>query len=198
MASKFEDLEQFESLFCEAKNHFIVRLGGVTEIFLSGGEKAIVDTADMPLLSTFRWHCDRSKGGQTKYTITNLVVGGRKVTKSMHSLLLGSGDGLEADHINGDGLDNRRANLRLVTHAQNQHNLPKVLRNPQGKKPSSQFKGVHWSKHHDGWVAMISIRGKTKNLGVFNSEILAAKKYNEMALSLRGSSARVNQLPEGV
>jgi hypothetical protein len=94
---------------------------------------------------------------------------------------------MEVDHINGDGLDNRKSNLRLATRAQNGCNL----RPQQGK--SSRFKGVAW--HVCGkWRAHISPNRTQIALGLFDDEIDAALAYDMAALAQFGEFARPNFL----
>jgi len=92
------------------------------------------------------------------------------------------------DHINGNGLDNRRCNLRLCEHKQNMAN--------QGsrKNTSSKYKGVTFYKRDQKWQAKISPNGKTIHLGYFDSEIEAAKAYNRKAVEVFGEFARLNDL----
>jgi hypothetical protein len=96
-------------------------------------------------------------------------------------------EGLLVDHINGDGLDNRRANLRLATHSQNACN-----RRRDKSKASSRFVGVSFKKVDGRWAARINYKGKTLSLGRFDSEIAAAKAYDEAAKKYHGEFAKLN------
>lgn len=91
------------------------------------------------------------------------------------------------DHINGDKSDNRRSNLRLVTKDQNRWNS-----SSQKGNYSSKYKGVSWNKAQKKWIATCMFNKKYNYLGSFDCEILAAKKYNEFALSCYGEFARLN------
>jgi HNH endonuclease/AP2 domain len=106
----------------------------------------------------------------------------------MHHLVLGRPpEGYETDHINRNGLDNRRSNLRFVTRSYNN----------QGKKyegKTSQYTGVSWYFRYKKWVALIRKDGKLHNLGYYEGEEDAARAYNEKALELYGSDAKVNKL----
>ena len=95
-------------------------------------------------------------------------------------------DGMEVDHINGNGLDNRKANLRLCTRAQNQMNSIKRT----GK--SSIFKGVSWHKNAWKWRANIKINQKDIHIGYFDTELEAAEAYDIEAIRLFGSFAKTN------
>ena len=89
---------------------------------------------------------------------------------SLHREIMNPPAGLLVDHKNGNPLDNRRANLRLATHSQNQCNKPKI-----STKTSSRFIGVHFRKSSARWVATIRNQGKKTWLGSFKTEIDAAK-----------------------
>ena len=90
------------------------------------------------------------------------------------------------DHINGNGLDNRRENLRICTHAENQRNS----RSARGS--SSQYKGISWNKRDKRWYSHIRIDDKQQHLGVFTSEVKAAKAYDAAALKHWGRFAKPN------
>jgi hypothetical protein len=102
-------------------------------------------------------------------------------------LILNTPDGMETDHINHDGLDNRRVNLRSCTQAENQHN-----QQPRKKAKSSVFKGVCYSKNGDKWQSYITVNRKIINIGYFLSEIKAALAYDEAARKYYGEFAHTN------
>lgn len=92
----------------------------VARISLSRGYFALVDDADADLVGQYRWWYRAGVRSSTGYAYTTLVVGGRRTSVRMHRFLLDAPQGMEVDHENGDGLDNRRGNLRLVTRSQNE------------------------------------------------------------------------------
>jgi hypothetical protein len=100
-------------------------------------------------------------------------------TLLLHREILGLtlGDGLEADHINGDRLDNRRCNLRIVTHAENHQNL----RSERGS--TSRYRGVSWSKEKGKWQVQVSVNGHRHSLGYFAYEELAAEAARAFRLA---------------
>jgi hypothetical protein len=106
---------------------------------------------------------------------------------SIHREIMNAPDGLLVDHKNGDGLDNRRSNLRLATHSQNQCNKLKIK-----TKVTSQYVGVHFDKRRSQWATSIRNNGKTIWLGRFDSEIDAAKAYDQAAKKHHGEFARLN------
>lgn len=106
----------------------------------------------------------------------------------LHRFLLSAPDGVEVDHKNGDGLDNRRDNLRQAAHQQNLFNQQLSRANTSG------FKGVSRSKNPDVWAARIKHNGVSISLGFFSSRETAAYAYDLAALDLFGSFARFNLL----
>ena len=105
----------------------------------------------------------------------------------MHRVVAGAPEGLFVDHINHNGLDNRRANLRIVTAKQNSWNTR--LGWKQGK---SKYKGVGWDENAQKWRASIYIHNKLKHLGRFESEKEAAEAYDAAAKECRGEYAYLN------
>jgi hypothetical protein len=103
----------------------------------------------------------------------------------MHRFILDAPVDMEVDHIDHDNID---ANLRLCTHAENLANM-----RPQ-KGCSSSYKGVCWDKARGKWKAAVKCRGKTYNLGRFDSEDEAALIYNEAAVEFFGEFAYLNDV----
>ena len=103
----------------------------------------------------------------------------------MHGLIMPAPDGQFVDHINGNGLDNRRENLRLVTHQQNSFNQ-------KHHGGSSKFKGVSIDRISGSWRAYITVDGKRKHLGRHGTEIDAAKAYDMAAKEFFGEYAKLN------
>lgn len=108
----------------------------------------------------------------------------------MHREILGlkKGDGKEADHINGNGLDNRIENLRTCTRQQNMMNC----RSPLWKK--NGYKGVSVHKTTGLWRARINFNGKEYSLKYHKTKEDAALAYNKKALELFGQFAKLNKL----
>jgi hypothetical protein len=148
---------------------------------------AKVDAADAAEISNYRWYLQlkKSKYREYGYAARNGVSSdGRIVTIFMHRQILGliGRSGVDVDHRNGDGLDNRRANLRLASRSMNARN-----KKIQGNKKSSIYKGVY-PTGGGRWRAQI---GK-KNLGNFYHETDAAEAYNRAARDLFGEFACCN------
>lgn len=104
----------------------------------------------------------------------------------MHRQILNPRRGHIVDHVNGNKLDNRRANLRICTHSQNHANTRLSKANKTG------FKGVFWHKVAKKYVAQIRKDGRTLYLGVFTKKRDAALRYNQEAVNLFGTFARIN------
>jgi hypothetical protein len=106
----------------------------------------------------------------------------------MHREIAGPGPGQVVDHINHDGLDNRRCNLRVCSHAEN-------VRNQRGQYGrSSRYKGVSRDRRLGKWRAQIWHNGKHTYLGLHDSETAAAEAYNAKARELFGEFAYLNEV----
>ncbi|MGB7582952.1 MAG: AP2 domain-containing protein [Sedimentisphaerales bacterium] len=158
-------------------------------IYLGEGEWTILDQQDYYRLGNFKWWL---KGFKTKcYAFRTSKLGPMKTRfVSLHREIMNPPKGLVVDHRNGDGLDNRRANLRLATHSQNMINRPKTK-----SKTTSKFVGVNFDKSRNKWAAKIHYENKKIWLGRFDSEIDAAKAYDEAAIKYHGEFARLNFTP---
>lgn len=151
------------------------------EIPLTQGKVAVVSPEDFDALAKFKWHAFRC--GRTTYAKRNTRDGSSGL---MHRVILGlANPKQDVDHANGDGLDNRRANLRLATRAQNNANQRKT-------RGSSKFKGVSWSTEKKRWQAIIRPGRKSHMLGRFETEEDAARAYDKAALYLWGEFALLN------
>lgn len=132
--------------------------GDVAYVPLTKGYEAVIDAADVPLVAAFSWHA---------FVQPHTVYAGRgafnqrPATVMLHRALLGADSGLDVDHIDNDGLNNRRANLRFATRSQNMCNS----RTPSNNK--SGFKGVSWHKASNRWRAQLGFSGEKYHLGYF-------------------------------
>lgn len=124
---------------------------------------ALLDATDAHL-AELRW-CLNGQG----YVIRNIKVDGRCKAVMLHREVLGlqRGDPMEGDHINRNALDNRRSNLRIVTHAENQHNKGSC-------GGSSQYRGVTWDRINLKWIAQCKLAGRCNFLGHYADEAEAA------------------------
>lgn len=133
-------------------------------ILLTRGLEAVVDARDAHLISDRKWNASPHR--RTFYATG---TGGLR----MHRVIIGAKKGQIVDHIDGDGLNNRRANLRITTAAQNARNCR--LR----KDNTSGFKGVHFDNQNGWWRAQINIDGKRVALGTFDTAEAAYASYCE-------------------
>lgn len=141
-------------------------------ILLTSGAVCLVSPEDLEELLKYNWF--ECKGSHTSYAAC--TISGKTVR--MHRLLLGATRGVEVDHINSNGLDNRRENLRLVTRSENRLNKSKE------KNCLSTYIGVTFDKARNKWLAQGTIAElkMRKAIGRFNTELEAAKAYNEFCL----------------
>lgn len=155
-------------------------------INITQGYKVIVDDEDYEHLN--QWHWQIAKQGE--YASRRFWNRETKTYKTitMHRYIMNIPKGKDVDHINGNGLDNRRSNLRLATRSENIRNSFKQSNNTSG------FKGVTWHKHIKKWQAQGYINYKHKFLGYFKTKEEAALAYNEFAKKCYGEFARLNVL----
>ncbi len=157
------------------------------QISLSGskGQNRLIfiDAEDEPLISQYRWY------DNGRYAISPVVIDGKRTTLLMHRVILNPPREMEVDHIDGNGFNNCRANLRFASRTENMQNTSPI------SDKSSQYKGVYFSKERNTWNAYITVNGKHLHLGIFATEYAAAQAYNEAATKHFGEFARPNRLP---
>lgn len=156
---------------------------------LTMGKVAIVDVYDYEWLSQYNWKYDPDG-----YAMRNALSADRKgrgyFNIRMHREIINAPKGMQVDHINGDSLDNRRANLRLCTKTQNGQNRKSV------KGSTSSFKGVCFIKDKGRYQASIHVNHKSMYLGTYDDQTEAARAYDKAAQEHFGEFARLN-FPEG-
>lgn len=157
------------------------------EVQLSQKMVALVDDEDFDRVIEFRWSFSRRRSANG-YAVS-AVGTGRNVF--MHRFILQPSDpSIIVDHINGNGLDNRRSNLRLATHSQNHANCGRRRHNTSG------FKGVHFTKRRSHlecpWAAYLGALKKSRFLGYFTTAEDAARAYDTAAEAFYGEFAKLN------
>jgi hypothetical protein len=154
---------------------------GEVEIHFENGDVAMIDREDLELFASMRWYTIQGYG-QTKYLKANIIKeNGTDSTIEFHRMIMKSSiEGFEIDHINRNGLDNRKVNLRLVTHQENQTNRAK------NRNSTSKYYGVSYDKEKKSWVAQAQCKTNKcgrKTLGYFKSEEDAAR-YREQKIQM--------------
>jgi hypothetical protein len=152
------------------------------EITLTNNEICIIDDEDFLKIKNYNWYASKCKN------ITYATGYNKKDKQYMHRLIMNASKSEIIDHINNNGLDNRKQNLRICTVSQNAQN------NRKRRDTSSIYKGVCYNKRNSKWMASLKINGKFKYLGEFKEEIDAAKAYNNKAIELFGEFANLNNI----
>lgn len=163
---------------------------GCFKIRLTKGAVALVDEKDFEVLTRWRWCLANGRAARSVHLGR---PNGKKKSKTvlMHREIMNPPDGLEVDHKNRDPLDNRRENLRLVTHSQNMFNT-----SPRSGLRKSKFPGVR--KRHGHWSAQMQKANKKVHIGTFDTEELAhiavvewsLKNHGEFSPFLSGDTAK--------
>lgn len=143
---------------------------------LTQNKFAIVDDEDYDWLNQFKWH----------YSTGYAMRRSGKEVLLMHREIMNTPKGMESDHEDGKGLNNRKYNLRVCTHAQNMSNQKARV------DGVSKYKGVYWKKDRNKWGVKIVANYKQMHVGYFTDEIKAAKAYDAKALEFFGEFARIN------
>lgn len=158
----------------------------MAKILAYGGVVVLVDADRFEELDAHHWRLVASRwvtGGETRRRYYAAARIGGKDTVLMHRLILGAQPGEQVDHINGNPLDNRRANLRICTPSRNIQNRP-------GTGKNTVYRGV--TAHRGKWHARIGSGGARRFLGYFESARMAAKAYDRAALEMYGPDAHLN------
>lgn len=162
-------------------------LEGCAMLYVGHGQYARCDWEDWPLVRGYWWRLTAATG-RTRYAQawdSHDTTTRSRIT--MHGLIMRPPGGQHVDHIDGDGLNNSRSNLRLVTVQQN-------AMNQHEHGGSSRFKGVSFERESGLWRSYITKDGKRTYLGRFGREIEAAKAYNAAAQENFGEYAKLNRV----
>lgn len=155
------------------------------KIKLTQGKYALVDDADYEFLNQWKWCYKKNPKDRTGYAIRRPRLKNARYTISMHQLIV---EFNEADHVNGNGIDNRRKNLREADSFKQGYNTRK-----HKNKKTLGCKGVsfHYRRNpRTQWCARISVNGKRLFLGNFDSHTKATRAYIKAAKKHHGDFAR--------
>lgn len=160
-------------------------------LYLTDGRPFQVDDADEARVAAYRWYAG---GSRHRYAARSAYSQGQKTTLYLHRWLLEAGPGEQVDHIDGNTLDNRRANLRLCTRKENSRNHP-----GRPNQRRSRYKGVEYRT--DGvrrrpWYAGARVDGRIVCFGFYLTEEEAALAYNAGVSRLYGEFAWLNVVME--
>lgn len=156
---------------------------GTLLIPLTRGKFALIDAADFDLIRGYKWYCDVSQAGK-HYARCGFWQEGKVKSLRMHRLILGVPTETEVDHRNGDGLDNRRRNLRVATTSDNNCNRVSGRR-------KSPYRGLYLNRHGK-WTARCKKNGLTRKSASFGCPEDAARAYDQMAREMHGAFAFIN------
>lgn len=164
--------------------------GEIAYVPLTQGYEAIIDADDAPLVSGRNWYADvrRRRDGTIRnvYAMSGDWLDGKKSVLYIHRLILKPNGELDADHCDGNGLNNRKRNLRQATRSQNLQNIS------AHKDSASGVKGVYLCKGTGKWRAEIRCGAKRYKLGRFYSVDDASAAYAEACNRLHGEFGRVS------
>jgi hypothetical protein len=155
------------------------------KIKLSQGKYALVDNEDYEKLSKYKWYSQKNR--LTWYTTRWIKKDGKWKQIQMHRQIMKTPKGMVTDHIDHNGLNNQKKNLRICTVQQNNcNNLQKA-----GK---SGVRGVYWYKRYNNWHVQITINGKRTHIGYYDDINEAAKEWNRVAKKYNGEFAILNKV----
>ena len=157
------------------------------KIQLTKGYEALVDDEDFERINKHKWHARSNRIHGLVYAARSAGKTPDRKTHWMHREIMNTQDGMETDHINRDGLDNRKSNLRVCTRSQNARNAKRRVTNTSGHK------GVSWDKERKKWHAEIMINYKKIHLGRFDTVEEAAAAYDQAAEKYHKDFARTNK-----
>jgi len=151
---------------------------GMRKLLLSNGITTLIDDSDFERVSQYKWSSYKfRKTSATPYVVRYSYKNGKQSTVYLHRFLMDAPKGMQVDHKNGDGLDNRRSNLRICTNEENQQN--------QRVHREGHLLGTR--KGPSGWTAQIWISGKVHYIGHYKTKEIAHQRYLDYKKSLIAS-----------
>lgn len=155
------------------------------------GERIVlIDDEDYDKIKGHVWRLLHQKDGDTEYVQTNIIKKHPTKTMRMHIMIMGRKEGMVIDHIDGNGLNNQKANLRFCTQGRNTQNSRMQKSNTTG------YKGVYFQKKklNRPYWSYLWVNKKRITGGYFKTAQEAAAKYNELAIKHHGEFARLNKI----
>jgi hypothetical protein len=154
------------------------------QIKISQNKYTQVDDSDFEELNKYKWMAKKDK---KNFYVARHSKGGTRKLILMHRVVANTPNGMFTDHIDGDGLNNQKSNLRVCSNQQNSVNRGKNNNNTSG------LKGVYWvqnGKSSGKWRALIGFKGKFIHLGLFSSKEAAYEAYCTACCKLHGDFAK--------
>lgn len=152
------------------------------KIKLTKGKYALVDDADYNELMQYKWY----SGNTSKfYAFRSKKVGGNWRQLGMHRHIMQPKEGYQVDHIDNNGLNNQRSNLRVCTQAENSRNKGRRSHNTSG------YAGVSFHANTKKWKAQIAVDKKHIYIGIYKTAEEAYKAYCEACLKYHGEFANI-------
>ena len=146
--------------------------GDVAYVTLTKGYKAVIDVEDVPSVEAYNWRV-QTKGNNAYAVRSEPIGGGKQTTVRMHRQITDASPETQVDHIDHNGLNNKRQNLRLCEGIHNTWNARRRCNNTSG------YKGVSWSGAMSKWRARINVKGEEHRLGYFDTPQEAHQAYCE-------------------
>lgn len=157
------------------------------KIILVTGETVLIDLDDFEYLNQYSWYLFDNHG-RNQYALRYSRSKKQSTIRMHRDVLKITDSSIHIDHINGNGLDNRKNNLRIASIRQNAQN--QKIR----KDNISGYKGVSFIRKSNKWRTCICVNGKNKHLGCFETKEEAAIAYNNAAIKYFGEFARLNNV----
>lgn len=155
-------------------------------ILMSSGLVTWVDRSDFDLVSGHHWWSSRGAGSQVTYAVAKNPSASGPAHIRLHRVVLSALPGQLVDHIDFDGLNNRRSNLRVCGHVENTRHQRRIT-------GQSGFRGVHWDRHRNRYRIGVTINGRMRKFGgTFTCPIEAAKAFDRYAREHYGEFAMLN------
>ncbi len=155
------------------------------QIALSRGLVALVDDEDYEKVKAYNWYARSNERGETWYAVRVVYnQDGTTQTIRMHNFIMGIPEGMQMDHVDRNGLNNQRQNMRVATRSQNMANRDI----PLGTNP---YRGVYETSS-GRWRATIAHQGRGTHLGVYDTAEEAARSWDKKAKELHGEFAVLN------